>query len=210
MKDKTKKEIPTYVQTEVIDVSKTLIHNIFWFIMIGLAVLFSHIGLRKMEYIQDPWLNIMGTIAMMFFTLKFFAWAGYPQLYFKFRRKNEINKMICKHCNQEVKEPKTLIIDGVEYEIQTHDFNKTLLEIKIPKGWRLWKASDFEKFSLKDWDKLNLKYSWFFIDYPFAYNPNNYVARFGADSGRAVLGCDRDPSGRDAELGVRFAREVKK
>jgi hypothetical protein len=40
---------------------------------------------------------------------------------------------------------KTKIIDNVEYELETHDFNKKLSDIKIPKGWRLWKPSECYK-----------------------------------------------------------------
>lgn len=118
-----------------------------------------------------------------------------------------MNKEECKICGHEVQVNKTLLINGIEYETETHDFNKELSNIPIPKGWRLWKASDFENFSLVDWDKLNLKDSWFFIEYPFAFNPNNYVARFYADSGRAFLGCGGNPSFTVAGLGVRFCRK---
>lgn len=106
---------------------------------------------------------------------------------------------------------KTITIDNVEYETETHDFNKTLSEIKIPKGWRLWKASDFEKFTKEDFEILNLKDSWFFIKQPFKFNKKkDYVAWFVAGSVGAVLSCVGVPADRDAGLGVRFCREVKK
>lgn len=126
-------------------------------------------------------------------------------------KQEQINKL-----NRDIEELKkdlnkvtTVIINGYEYETKTHDFNKCLKDIVIPKGWELWSISDFEKFSLKDWDTLNLKDDWFYIKYPFAYNPNNYVAWFGADSDRAYLGCNWNPSVSDASLGVRFVRKVK-
>lgn len=103
----------------------------------------------------------------------------------------------------------TIIIDGYEYETKTHNFNKCLKDIVIPKGWELWTVSDFEKFSLKDWDNLNLKDDWFFIKYPFAFNPNNYVARFYAGSGRTVLNCYGGPTDSISSLGVRFKRKIK-
>lgn len=104
----------------------------------------------------------------------------------------------------------TIIIGNVEYETKTHDYNKKLSEINITKGWRLWKVSDFEKFSLEDWDKLNIKDDWFFIEQPFAYNKEKgYVARFDADSGWAVLDCGRGPSDSDSALGVRWCRDLK-
>ena len=114
----------------------------------------------------------------------------------------------CKYCGHEI-ENKTIIIGDYEYETETHDFDKYLKDIKIPKGWELWSVSDFEKFSLKDWDNLNLKDSWFFIKYPFAFNPNNCVSRFYAGSGRAYFDCLRFPTGHSGRLGVRFKRKVK-
>ena len=118
--------------------------------------------------------------------------------------------MKCPHCSQDIEgisKVTTIEIDGWLYETKTHDFDKELKDIQIPKGWRLWKALDFEKFSLKDWDTLNLKDTWFFIKYPFAYNPNNYVAWFGANSDRAYLSCYGSPSYADSSLGVRFCRK---
>ena len=37
---------------------------------------------------------------------------------------------------------KTITIDKVKYELEVHDFNKKLSEIKIPKGWRLLYPSE--------------------------------------------------------------------
>lgn len=107
---------------------------------------------------------------------------------------------------------KTIIIDRVEYEIESHDFNKTLAEIKIPKGWRLWKPSECFKLleNEKHCRKLNLFDSWFFVLKSGHLGDVNNVARFSADSGRADLYCGRSPANRVAELGVRFCRDVKK
>ena len=47
--------------------------------------------------------------------------------------------MKCENCSKEIKQlGKTVIINNVEYETITHDFNKKLSEIIIPNGWRLW------------------------------------------------------------------------
>jgi hypothetical protein len=105
---------------------------------------------------------------------------------------------------------KFIVIDGWAYETKEHDFNKKLSEIKIPEGKELWNVSDFEKFSLEDWNNLNLKKCWFYIKYPFAYNQFNSVAWFYAGSDWAYFNCYRDPSGSDASLGVRFKRKVTK
>lgn len=108
---------------------------------------------------------------------------------------------------------KTKIIDGIEYECETHDFGKKLSEIKIPKGWRLWTIEECAKLhNNKKWrEKLNLKDCWFFFEQPLKINDEGgYVAWFGADSGWADLDCGRYPSVTDSSLGVRFCRDVKK
>ena len=101
----------------------------------------------------------------------------------------------------------TIIINNIEYETKTHDFNKTLSEIKIPKGWRLWIAEECIKLFNSHEKELNLTDCWFFIKQPF--NKFNYVARFVADSYWADLYCSGNPSFRDGSLGVRFCRELK-
>jgi len=116
--------------------------------------------------------------------------------------------MKCKCCGHEIEE-NTIIIGDYEYETKTHDFDKCLKDIEISKGWELWSVSDFEKFSLKDLDNLNLKDNWFYIKYPFAFNPNNYVSGFFADSGGADFICYWDPTIHIDRLGVRFKRKVK-
>jgi hypothetical protein len=116
--------------------------------------------------------------------------------------------MKCEKCGHEIEE-KRIIIGDYEYETETHDFNKCLKDIEIPNGWELWVVSDFEKFSLEDWDNLNLKGAWFHIKYPFAYNPYNFVAWFSAGSDRASLICSRYPTDSIFSLGVRFKRRVK-
>ena len=119
--------------------------------------------------------------------------------------------MKCSKCNQEI-EKKTIIIDGIEYETEDHDFNKKLSDIKIPEGWRLWTAEECIK--LKNWNdknknKLNLKDCWFFIKQPFDFN-KDLVARFIAGSGWVGLNCYRNSSNSNSDLGVRFCRDVKK
>ena len=53
---------------------------------------------------------------------------------------------------------KTKIINHVEYELKSHDFNKTLAEIKIPKGWRLLKPLE----AMMLWELKPAIY-WFYI-----------------------------------------------
>ena len=105
----------------------------------------------------------------------------------------------------------TIEINGYEYEIQTHDFNKKLSDIKIPKDWELWTYEDCIKLhNNPNFRKsLNLEDCWFFIEQPFMFNKeNNYVARFLAYSGRACLSCDGSPADTDASLGVRFRKKI--
>ena len=106
---------------------------------------------------------------------------------------------------------KTKIIDGWEYECETHDFNKILGEIKIPKGWQLWSIEDCVKLHNipKYKIELNLQDCWFFIKQPF----NQYihsVAGFNTSSDWAGLSCGWGPTIRDDHLGVRFKRRVRK
>ena len=104
---------------------------------------------------------------------------------------------------------KTIIIDGVEYDCETTQLGKTFNEIKIPKGKRLWTAEECIKLhNSKFKEKLNLDDCWFFIKQPFKFN-SEFVAGFYADSGRAVLSCNWDPSNPNASLGVRFAKDIK-
>ena len=104
---------------------------------------------------------------------------------------------------------KTKIIDNVEYELETHDFNKKLSDIKIPKGWRLWKPSEAMMLweNEKTRKQFNLTDCWFFIANPLK---NDYVARFHAGSDWAYLVCSRNPDDSGSALGVRFARKVRK
>lgn len=120
--------------------------------------------------------------------------------------------MKCKTCNQEVKEiTETLTIGNVIFEKNTHDFNKCLKDIVIPKGWRLWTHLEaIENFNHYK-DKLNLKGCWFFIEQPFKENnKKGYVAWLFANSGRAFLFCYGDPTYHVGSLGVRFAKDIKK
>jgi len=96
---------------------------------------------------------------------------------------------------------KTKIIKGVEYELETHDFNKILSEIKIPKGWRLLKPS--EALMLLELEPFD---DWFFVEQPLKNTTT--VARFYANSDRAVLNCNWSPASHVTSLGVRFCRDV--
>ena len=103
---------------------------------------------------------------------------------------------------------KTIKIGNWEYEIETHDFGKKLGEIKIPKGWELWKPSDCWRFyeDKKLRKKMNVEDCWFFVFNPFK---DGRVARFGADFGGAYLYCYRYPDDSGSSLGVRFKRKLK-
>lgn len=106
---------------------------------------------------------------------------------------------------------KTMKINNVEYECETHDFNKKFSEIKIPQGWRLWTAEECIKLhNSKYKKKLNLDNCWFFIKQPFNLNKKQYIARFDSGSGWASLGCYGSLVSSDASLGVRFCKKVKK
>lgn len=118
----------------------------------------------------------------------------------------------CKECGHELPEDVGyIIIDGWAYETETHDKNKILSEIEIPKGKQLWKVSDFHKFGKKDFNMLKLWNEWFFIKQPIkAMAEKGYVARFVAGSDRSDLYCYGDPTYRVDRLGVRFKWKVKK
>jgi hypothetical protein len=116
-----------------------------------------------------------------------------------------------KSCSTDLPEiKKTLIVDNVEYETETHDFNKTLSEIKIPKGWRLWTVEECKKLFNSHEKRLNLSDCWFFIKQPFNKFEGKYVARFFADSGWARLDCYGGPACSNALLGVRFCKDLSK
>lgn len=105
---------------------------------------------------------------------------------------------------------KTLKIKGWEYETETHDFNKKLSEIKIPKGWQLWDVSDFRYFGEKEFNKLNLWNDWFFIKQPMkVMEEKGYASWFLADSGWTNFFCLRVPTITNSLLGVRFKRRIK-
>lgn len=104
---------------------------------------------------------------------------------------------------------KTLIVGGVEYETETHDFDKKLSDIKIPKEWRLWTIKECISLFNSHEKELNLSDCWFFIKQPFNKWKDN-VAGFNAVSGRASFGCFWSPTDAYSSLGVRFCRDLKK
>ena len=100
--------------------------------------------------------------------------------------------------------------------IQLHN-NKTYAEILklLNKNERiadytLLKDLRNEGFE-SNWTKYPfLKEFWVFVPQEDKISEkNNYVARFDADSGRAVLYCNGSPSGSNASLGVFVVRKVK-
>ena len=100
---------------------------------------------------------------------------------------------------------KTKIINGVEYQMETHDKRKMLSEIKIPKGWRLLKPSE----AMMLWELKNFP-DWFFVEQVIKKYKGKFVARFYANSDGAYLDCSRIPAGTYSSLGVRFCRDVIK
>lgn len=102
---------------------------------------------------------------------------------------------------------KTIIINGIEYELEQHDNGKELSKIKIPKGWRLLLPS--EAMMLYERGLIDSSF-WFFVQQTNKeLGKTGYVAGFGADSDGAGLYCGWDPLGTNSDLGVLFAREKK-
>ena len=117
------------------------------------------------------------------------------------------NEMICPHCQKET-DMKTIIINNVEYELVQHDNNKKLSDIKIKKGWRLLLPS--EAMMLYEKGLIGSSF-WFYVKQTNKEEEKKgNVAWFFADSGGAVLYCDRDPSITYSSLGVILCRDVKK
>lgn len=114
--------------------------------------------------------------------------------------------MKCKSCGTELEEGKTLITDHGEYDLVTTQKGKKFKDIKVRKGWRLWRVSDFEKFSKEQWKELRLDNDLFFIANLPALK-GKYAARFFSYSYGAYLYCDRDPQVSSSDLGVRFCRD---
>lgn len=113
--------------------------------------------------------------------------------------------MKCPHCNQEIVRP-TIIIDKTEYELEQHDNNKKLSDIKIPKGWRLLKPWEAQRL----WDLGYLRDNWFYVENTCKEEKDKgNVARFYVYSGRASFICYRSPSNTGAALGVLFCRSIK-
>ncbi len=120
--------------------------------------------------------------------------------------------MKCPHCNKEIEDKNTLKIKelNIEVEIEIHDKNKLLSEIKVPKGWRLLTDKEITYLHNSKYKKqLNLNETWEFIKQPFKLNKKEgYVAGFVAGSDWADLNCGWDPGGRDDSLGVRFCKDL--
>lgn len=99
---------------------------------------------------------------------------------------------------------KTIIIENTEYELEQHDNNKLLSEIKIPKGWRLLKPWEAQRL----WDLGYLRDGWIYVENTCEEKKKKgNVTRFNANSDWAILNCSRIPSNRISEIGVVFARD---
>lgn len=102
-----------------------------------------------------------------------------------------------------------------EVELKPHHRGQTHSECEsdAPKGWEI--PSYWLLQSMRNDPKIRGKFSlietWECVQNPDVVSrKKGYVARFYAYSDGASLDCDRDPSDSDAELGVRYAREISK
>ena len=95
---------------------------------------------------------------------------------------------------------------NIEVDFEQKFNGKKLSEIKIPKGWRLLRLNELEEV-MNYLIKNNLGI-WSYFEQPIKRFKDE-VARFGADSGYAVLYCGRDSDYSDSYLGVIFARDLK-
>jgi hypothetical protein len=113
---------------------------------------------------------------------------------------------ICSKCGQEIVKLKTIVIDNVEYELEQHDNNKELSDIKIPKGWRLLKPCEAQRL----WDLGYLRNNWFYVENTnLEEKKKGNVAGFIASSDGASLGCNGDPDSVSSSLGVVFAKDLR-
>lgn len=124
--------------------------------------------------------------------------------------------MICPHCKKELTESKWLdvsdVLPGMEVEIEVHDKGKSWNELKLSeKEEQLLTYDQAIKLANSKYAKQLKMFSGvddFYIQQPLNKNKgHNYVARFYASSGRAILYCYRNPSGSNTSLGVRFIRK---
>lgn len=100
----------------------------------------------------------------------------------------------------------------IEVETEIHDKGKALLNIKIPKGWRLLRSEEiiFLHNNEEYKKKLNMGHTWEFIEQPFNLNKEKgYVARFDASPGCVSLYYDRNPSSMLSSLGIRFCKDLE-
>lgn len=123
--------------------------------------------------------------------------------------------MKCSKYNQEINESEWINIPelGIEVEIEVHDKGKSYNELNLKdKEDKLLTAEQCIFLANSKYSKIlkmdsSSSTDDFYIKQPFNLNKkNNYVAWFVADSVRAILYCDGDPSNTGASLGVRFAR----
>ena len=125
-------------------------------------------------------------------------------------------KQLKEQLKKETDKTEWFYIPELKIEIQTkiHHKNKTYAECEKD----LSKGESIPTYEQIQWlrnskykDQLNLDDTWEFVQNPDKISKENgFVARFNADSGGALLGCDRDPSVRDSSLGVRFVRKLNK
>ena len=98
---------------------------------------------------------------------------------------------------------------NIEVETEISQKGKSFGKLVIPNGWRLLKVNEIIYLYNNYAEKLNMKETWEFIEQPFKENKS--VARFDADSDRAVLDCNSSvaPDCAYVSLGVRFCKDLE-
>jgi len=105
-----------------------------------------------------------------------------------------------------------LSIGTYEVETKIHHLGKTYAKCEkdCSKDWEIATYSILQELRNTQPNEFNLVDTWEFVQQPdLISKKNNFVARFYADSGRAVLYCNGDPSCSYSSLGVRFVRRIK-
>ena len=111
---------------------------------------------------------------------------------------------------------KTIKIKELKIEIETniHHNGQTYAKCEkdCPKEWQIATYEILQKLrnNKKYIDKLNLRYTWEFVQNPDNISKSNkYVARFVAYSVWAVLSCDWNPDYSYSWLGVRYFKKLE-
>lgn len=76
------------------DVRNNILSNLFWFLMIGIAVLFLILGLRIVANMPEGYEKVMALIFTMFMSFKVMSWVGHPKLIFKDKKKGHHKTLV--------------------------------------------------------------------------------------------------------------------